>query len=149
MGLRLFITLINGLSHGITSKLRPFADDCLIYNPIHDISDHSALQRDLDCLHQWSLTWQMKFNKEKCHHLWFSLRRNNIEGNYLLGNTQLTAGRNYVYLGLTFLTTYPGKNTTMELFRNTTKCLGLLIGIYDTLPRRSDNRPTSPESDLA
>lgn len=102
LGPLLFITFINDISHGITSKLRLFADDCLIYNPIHDISDHHALQRDLDRLHQWSLTWQMKFNTEKCHLLRFSLRRNNIEGNYLLGNTQLTAVQNYKYLGLTF-----------------------------------------------
>ena len=99
LGPLLFITYVNDIPRGISSKLRLFADDCLIYRPICDLQDHHALQRDLDLLHQWSLTWQMKFNTDKCHLLRFTLKRNNLEGNYHLGHDQLTEVNEYKYLG--------------------------------------------------
>ena len=72
LGPLLFLSFINDLSSGITSKIRLFADDCLIYRPIKNIEDSAALQRDLDILHRWSTTWNMKFNTDKCHTIRFT-----------------------------------------------------------------------------
>ena len=67
LGPLLFLSFINNLPGGITSRLRLLADDCLIYRPISSIENTIALQKDLDTLHQWSTEWNIKFNTDKCH----------------------------------------------------------------------------------
>ena len=93
---------MNDIPSGITSNIRLFADDCLIYRTINNISDTIALQADLSRLHEWSTKWQMRFNTEKCHTLQFSLRRKTIDASYHLGDSVLTTVTDYPYLGLTF-----------------------------------------------
>jgi len=62
LGPLLFLLHINDLPSVITSQIRLFADDCLIYRPISSSADCEALQRDLDSLERWSSAWGMKFN---------------------------------------------------------------------------------------
>ena len=63
----MFLLHINDLPSVITSEIRLFADDCLIYRHIHSSADCEALQRDLDSLERWSIAWGMKFNTlKKC-----------------------------------------------------------------------------------
>ena len=47
LGPLLFLAFINDLPHHVQSQIRLFADDCLLYRPICDVSDSVALQRDL------------------------------------------------------------------------------------------------------
>jgi len=65
LGPLLFLLHINDLPSVITSQIRLFADDCLIYCPIRSSADCEALQRDLDSLERWSSAWGMKFNTKK------------------------------------------------------------------------------------
>ena len=126
LGPLLFISFINDITHGVSSKIRLFADDCLIYRPIRNISDQRALQMDLDRLHQWSLAWQMKFNTEKCHLLRFSLRRNNIEEKYYLGNAELTSLQTFKYLGLNFSTNLSWQTHISSIVSKANQMLGLI-----------------------
>ena len=66
LGPLLFLAYINDLPDQVSSQVRLFADDCLIYRSIASIKDQLDLQADLDALHAWSLTWGMKFNPSKC-----------------------------------------------------------------------------------
>ena len=50
----------------VTSQVRLFADDCLLYRPILSGADRVTLQRDLDSLGKWCDTWGMRFNAKKC-----------------------------------------------------------------------------------
>ena len=43
-----------------------FADDTKVYRKIACDADRARLQRDLDVLHEWSETWLLKFNIDKC-----------------------------------------------------------------------------------
>ena len=49
------------------SRVRLFADDCLIHREIHNLEDQLALQKDLDILEQWANKWGMQFNLGKCN----------------------------------------------------------------------------------
>jgi len=51
----------------VTSRVRLFAHDCLIYREIHNPEDQLALQKDLDILEQWANKWGMQFNPGKCN----------------------------------------------------------------------------------
>jgi len=49
------------------SRVRLFADDCLIYREKRNLEDKLALQKDLDILEQWANKWGMQFNQGKCN----------------------------------------------------------------------------------
>ena len=66
LGPLLFLLHINDLPQIVSSKVRFFADDCLLYRTIRCREDQLALQRDLDLLSKWGDTWGMKFNAAKC-----------------------------------------------------------------------------------
>ena len=53
---------INDLPDCVMSRVRLFADDCLLYREIHNPEDQLALQKDLDILEQWASKWGMQFN---------------------------------------------------------------------------------------
>ena len=64
----LFLLHINDLPSVVSSKVRLFADDCLIYRNIKNKEDQIALQKDLNLLENWgNNTWGMRFNAAKCN----------------------------------------------------------------------------------
>ena len=65
----LFLCFINDLSDKITSKIRLFADDVILYSTIKSVEDCFTLQEDLNTSNKWSQTWKMKFNTSKCEFL--------------------------------------------------------------------------------
>ena len=53
LGPILFLLHINDLPSIVSSKVRLFADDCLIYRQIKNNNDQIELQRDLNLLESW------------------------------------------------------------------------------------------------
>jgi hypothetical protein len=49
-----FLAYVNNIWSNIESKIRLFADDCIIYRKILNISDIEKLQTDLDKLGVWA-----------------------------------------------------------------------------------------------
>ena len=76
LGPLMFLIYINDIGEHITSNLRLFADDSLLYCAIDIPQDCLALQEDLDKLSQWSYKWQMSFNVSKCKSLSLTRKRN-------------------------------------------------------------------------
>jgi hypothetical protein len=73
LGPLLFLAFINDLPEVVSSPVRIFADDCLVYRSINEVedtaalqNDMSALQNDMSALQQWEYDWQMMFHLEKC-----------------------------------------------------------------------------------
>ena len=67
LGPLLFLCHINDLPDAVTSTVRLFADDCLLYRPIRNMEDHLALQREIQQLETLARTWGMRFNTKKCY----------------------------------------------------------------------------------
>ena len=101
LGPLLFLLYINDITVGIRSEMRLFADDCILYRTISSDADTVILQEDINKLHSWSLTWQMKFNCSKCHILSISRRRSRPLLRYQLGPDPLSVVPSYPYLGVT------------------------------------------------
>lgn len=78
LGPLLFLIYINDLPFTVTSAIRLFADDCVLYRPINTVADVSALQEDLFHIQDWCATWLMSLNVSKTVHISFHRRPNYI-----------------------------------------------------------------------
>ena len=100
LGPLLFLAYINDLPDHITSEVRLFADDCVMYRTVHDDSDIQCLQADLDKLFTWQNLWQMQFNVQKCFTMKFSHARKKSSHQYKLGQFPLQEVNSHTYLGI-------------------------------------------------
>ena len=66
LGPLLFLTYNNDLFFMVSSQVRLFADDCLLYRPIKCRADQEQLQRDLSAIQDWADRWGMCFNPSEC-----------------------------------------------------------------------------------
>ena len=101
LGPLLFLLHINDLPNVVTSQVRLFADDCLLYRPIRSVVDQEGLQCDLEALEQWATSWGMRFNAKKCYLMNITRTRNHLTHNYSLNNHTLQTVTREKYLGIT------------------------------------------------
>ncbi|RNA04965.1 RNA-directed DNA polymerase from mobile element jockey-like, partial [Brachionus plicatilis] len=66
LGPLLFVIYINDMPDIVNHVIKLFADDSKLIATIRNVNDLALLQRDLDALTEWSTTWRMLFNIEKC-----------------------------------------------------------------------------------
>ena len=66
LGPLMFLLYINDIKCGISSHLKLFADDCILYRTINSQQDQLLLQHDLNIILKWTETWLMELNISKC-----------------------------------------------------------------------------------
>ena len=98
LGPLLFLVHINDLPDCVSSKVRLFADDCLLYREIKTREDQEILQKDLESLEIWAKAWGMRFNAKKCYIL--SIVKKDIQKFYQRDACILKEVDNNPYLGL-------------------------------------------------
>ena len=96
----MFLLYINDIATGISSPLRLFADDCLLYRSINSTEDSLILQKDLELLSQWATVWQMKFNVSKCTVIRCTRSPTPVQFGYKLNNITLSANNQHAYLSI-------------------------------------------------
>ncbi len=89
LGPLLFLTYINDLPTHVTSSVRLFADNLILYRAIDSPSDCNVLQRDIDLLSVWESLWQMKFNISKCYIMRMTHKKTFHQHQYNMGNAPL------------------------------------------------------------
>ena len=103
LGPTLFLLYINDIADSITSTIRLFADDCVLYRVVGSATDQLALQEDLRKLELWGDLWQMDFNVKKCAIMQFSLSSTKKKNfNYKMKGDSLEIVKNHPYLGIEF-----------------------------------------------
>ena len=112
-----FLLHTNDLPSIVSSKVRLFADDCLIYRQIKSNNDQIELQRDLNLLESWGAKWGMRFNAAKCNIMRVSRMRLPFLYSYKLSGQVLDEAKDSKYLGLPSATTYIGPNTLLLLLQ--------------------------------
>ena len=101
LGPLLFLLHINDLPSVVSSKVRLFADDCLIYRNITNKEHQIALQKDLNLLENLGNTWGMHFNTAKCNITRVSQTLDPKLFNYSLTEQVLEEVMDAKYLGVT------------------------------------------------
>ena len=97
----LFLLHINDLPSVVSSKVRLFVDDCLVYREIKNRQDQIALQKDLNSLENWGSKWEMRFNAAKCNIMRMSRKQTPISTQYELSGQVLEEVKDATYLGVT------------------------------------------------
>ena len=100
LGPLLFLLHINDLPLTVTSKVRLFADDCLLYRSIKTLQDQIELQKDLASLEKWAQDWGMRFNATKCYLMSIHRAKNPLTYHYNLDNHVLEQVSDNPYLGV-------------------------------------------------
>ena len=101
LGPILFLLHINDLPSVISSKVRLFTDDCLVYREIKNRQDQIALQKDLNLLENWGSKWGMRFNAAKCNIMRMSRKQTPISTQYELSGQVHEEVKDAKYLGVT------------------------------------------------
>lgn len=100
LGPHLFLLFINDIGDEITSNIRLFADDCLIYRAIKGPEDETILQNDLSRLVKWTETWGMHFNSKKCNVMRISNKKKQHQVSYKMMDDCLQHINSCQYLGI-------------------------------------------------
>ena len=103
LGPLLFLIFINDMPSTVTSSsLKLFADDSLLYHPIHQPDDLTKLQDDLDSLFAWSEKSQINFNISKCQHIRIARSKSDCSSHtYTMSSEPITSVHEVKYLGIT------------------------------------------------
>ena len=91
LGPLMFLIYVNDIADKISpqTRIKLFADDCLLYRTIDTKQDHKQLQQDLNTLVDWSHTWLMRFNAAKCHLLKITRKTKFLNTEYKIENHTL------------------------------------------------------------
>lgn len=121
LGPILFLIFINDLPNKIQSNIKLFADDTKIFN----ITDNSKmLQEDIDTLLDWSKTWDLHFNIEKCKVLHIGL--NNHKNSYYMNNTVISVTTQEKDIGVTFDPLLNFGNHIVKIVSEANRVVGLI-----------------------
>ena len=136
LGPLLFLLYINDLPLMVSpgTRIRLFADDCLIYRPIKSPEDHVILQRDLDAVSQWAKQWGMAFNTSKCNVLSTCSSSHRF---YTMDSDILQQVDHATYLGLSFSSDLSWSNHVDQVAKKAYQKLGFVRRNLQGAPKRS------------
>ena len=103
LGPLLFLLYINDLPMTITDPatcIALYADDAKIYKAINDIDDSTTLQEQLNNIQEWSETWKLRFNPDKCKMMRITRRINPIKHEYSMGSKNIELVSSFIDLGV-------------------------------------------------
>ena len=136
LGPLLFLLYINDLPLKVSpgTRIRLFADDCLIYRPITSAQDHVILQKDLNSATQWANEWGMAFNTAKCNILSTNSSSHRF---YTMANDILQEVDHATYLGISLSNDLTWSNHISQVTKKAYQKLGFVRRNLPGAPSRS------------
>lgn len=126
LGPLLFLIYINDLPLHVTSNIRMFADDCVVYRTILNTSDQLTLENDLTNVSKWCTTWLMTLNVNKCKTMSFTRSNNPLMFPYTINSLPLELTNSYKYLGVTVTSDLIWRTHVQNIISSSNKTLGFL-----------------------
>ena len=97
----LFQLYINGINNVITSQIKLFVGDSILYINIFNQNDQRFLQNCLNTISLWAKKWLIELNINKCSVLSITIKRHSIFHDHNILGTTLKRVTNHDYLGVT------------------------------------------------
>jgi len=128
LGPALFLVYINDLpEYTKHSKVRLFADDCILYKPVSKILDCQKLQEDLAGLERWEKDWLMRFNVSKCSIMSISNKKPpSLNFSYKLHGQTMERETDSKYLGITLESDLKWHQHIRSICNKANRTLGVL-----------------------
>jgi hypothetical protein len=128
LGPLLFIIYIDDMITSISanSNIYLYADDSKVCRSINHVNDCVTLQRDLNLLYSWSLTWGLNFNINKCQVMTVTRSRNPTLYEYVLNDIKLLRTSSCKDLGLIISDKLHWDLHISESIKKANKRLGLI-----------------------
>ena len=126
LGPILFLLFSNDPPSAVSSRVKLFADDSVLYRHIESSADHDKLQQDLFQLEEWAAMWQMNFAPSKCYIMSITLKRQPSSFSYTLCNTPVEGVTFQKYLGVYITNSLNWTKQAVEVKKKANKILGVL-----------------------
>ena len=136
LGPLLFLTYINDLPNGLTSTVKLFADDTLLYGVVVEDSDCDNLQDDLNKLEIWQHEWQMQFNPSKCNIICISNKQRAPQRSYFFCGSKFEQVDSASYLGVTVNSKLKWSEHISSISSKASRSLGLIKRNLWNCPRK-------------
>lgn len=134
LGPLLFLIYINDLPLRITSVIRLFADDCVVYRKITTQDDLLILQADLLKITDWCQNWKMSLNTNKCKCMRFSNSLAETNPTLLLDGTILEYTDHYKYLGVHLSPNLSWNTHINNIVQSANRSLGYIRRNFRSVP---------------
>ena len=136
----LFLIYINDIANVelSDSSLLLYADDVLLYRPIHCPGDYTYLQQNINALHTWSEANLLQFNPSKCRYMVVSRKVTPVLPDSDLGidGSSLVKVDHYKYLGVGSHITCHGLNILKKHAKVQQSKLVLYTGNFIAIHRK-------------
>ena len=126
LGPSLFLFYINDIPDNITSTVRLFADDTIVYIALKPTSNNTILQADLDHLATWEKEWKMEFHPDKCQVIPITRNKKKIINKYVLNGHTLESTSDAKYLGVTLTSDLKWNTHINNITSKANRTLGFL-----------------------
>ena len=137
LGPLLFLLFINDIANNVTSSIRLFADDCLVYRETRKKEECELLQKDLDELVSWSKTWGMAFNVKKCNIVSITnAKKNRQRHSYHMDGQPIKTIDNTPYLGVNINKRLQWKEHIDNISSASNRMLGFLSRTMRRCPQK-------------
>jgi hypothetical protein len=135
LGPVLFIFYINDIAEGLSSTLKLYADDALMYCSVTP-ENNSLFQNDLASLSQWAMRNGMFFNTLKCHSIFFGRQVSEDIPVHTLCGVQLSAVTSFTYLGVLINQNLKWDDHISAIILKANRALGMLRRVLYKTPRK-------------
>ena len=138
LGPLLFLVYINDITDGFDRQVigKLYADDVKLYTELSTVTDEVCLQNCLDCIYQWSKTWQLAISSKKCC-LIDICKKNCVYGGHCnIGRERIEMSSNVSDLGVTVDSCLKFSNHIIKITRKAHQRASLIHRCFNS--RRSD-----------
>ena len=130
-------TLISNLHQrsprqAVTIKSSAFADDAKCFLPISSRADCLSLQHDLSLLANWSSSWKLTFNENKCSVVHFTRGQSSAILSYSVNNTIISTAGSQKDLGVIMSSDMQWRSHYLFIIPRAYKMLWLIRRVFSS-----------------
>jgi hypothetical protein len=137
LGPLMFLIYINDISVDLSSNIRLYADDTILFFSGEDEAEYFApLQNDLISIDAWSDKWIVGFNPKKTENLLVSRRRNIIQQHFYFKGDAIPIVQHHKHLGLFLSFDLSWNYHIQNILKTANQRIGILLSLKYKFSRR-------------